>query len=110
MLVWQSGSFATVNIAEEVKAPQKKKIAKELLKEKIKSQSQMNRQQFQIEGYVDSDYVRVVVDNVSKDKLITGQMFLENREAIYVHGEFVDDILHLYGPEGTHFTVIVPKH
>jgi hypothetical protein len=107
MLVWQSGSFATVNIAEEIKAPQKKQTAKGLLKEKIKPQK--NRQQFQIEGYVDSDYVRVIVDNVSKDEIITGQMFQENGEAIYVHGEFVDDVLHLYGPKGRHFTVIVPK-
>ena len=107
MLVWQSGSLAAVNITEEFKAPQKKQLAKRPLKGKILSQTVKNKPS-QIEGYVDSDYVRVVF-HTFKDKLVTGQMFLENAEAIYVYGEVVNDELHLYGPKGKHFTVIMSK-
>ncbi len=109
MLVWQSVSFATVNIAEEIKVSEKKQITNSQGKGKISIHTQKNKQPLQIEGYVDSNYVRVIVDNVSNDKLITGQMFQENEEAIYVYGEFINDELHLYGPKGRHFTVIISK-
>ena len=108
MLVWQSGSFATVNIAEEIKVSEKKQITNSRGKRTISTNKEKNKQQLQIEGYVDSNYVRVIVD-ISKNKLITGQMFLENGDATYVYGEFVEDVLHLYEPEGRHFTVIISK-
>ncbi len=108
MLIWQSGSFATVNIAEEIKVSEKKQLTNSRGKGKVSTKTEKNKQQLQIEGYVDSSYVRVIVD-ISKDKLITGQMFLENGEATYVYGEFVKDVLHLYQPEGRHFTVIISK-
>jgi len=107
MLVWQGGSFATVNIAEEVKEPNKKQLLK-VGKEKISLQTERNKPQIEIEGYVDSNYVRVIVDT-SEDKLVTGQMFRENGKSIYVYGEFVNDELHLYDPKGKHFTVIMSK-
>lgn len=109
MLVWQSGSFAAVNMTEEIKKSEKKQISSSRGKGKVSIHRQKNKQSRQIEGYVDSNYVRVIVDSISNDTLITGQMFQGDKQAIYVYGELINDELHLYGPKGRHFTVIITK-
>lgn len=106
MLIWQGVSFATVNIAEEIKAPLKKTITKDSIKRKIVPQKPSVAKQVQIEGYADSVYVRFIVD-ITKDKMVSGQM-IEEAGATYVYGEIIDGMLHLYDTHGKHYQVIVP--
>lgn len=101
MLAWQSASLAAVNMIKIDKAVDKKQIIKEKVSVK------RSRQQVNIEGYVDSAYVRLVVE-IDNKKRVTGHMWKENEEVMYVYGEIVNDIFHLYEPEGGYFTVIVP--
>ncbi len=62
---------------------------------------------YHIEGYADSNYVKFVLD-VESNKIIAGQMINQDQAAKPVHGEIVDDVLHIYDKNGKHFTVIVP--
>lgn len=107
MLVWQSVSYAAVSIGDNGKAPEQKKTTS-IPKMGEKAARIKNRiHQLEIEGYANSVYVRFVVE-ITNNKLIAGQMFRGKGEAKYVYGESLDGILHLYGPNGEHFTVISP--
>lgn len=108
ILVWQKVSFAEVFFVANDDIPAKKPLIKQHDQKKNKINTTSNKiEQYQIEGYADSKYVRFVVDIANK-KIVSGQMF-KNGKTEYVHGELLDDVLHLYGQAGEHFTVIIPK-
>lgn len=108
ILVWQKVSLAEVFFVANDDIPAKKPLIKKYDKKRNKINITPKKiEQYQIEGYADSRYVRFVVD-VANQKIVNGQM-LKNGTTEYVYGEFVDDVLHLYGQTGEHFTVIIPK-
>lgn len=104
-LLYSSNSTATVTIAEHEKpivvekTPAKKKPLLTIIKKKT--------EQYQIEGYANTTYVRFVVET-TKNNLITGQMFQGGNDE-YVSGEIINNVIHLYGEDGTHYTVILAK-
>ncbi len=63
--------------------------------------------QYHIEGYADSNYVKFVVE-VERNKIIAGQMINDKKSSFPVHGELVDDVLHIYDGKGQHFMVVMP--
>jgi len=106
MLVWQSASFAGINIAEKSTEPERKQKKNTPLTEKKVPRVKSTTQQFEIEGYANSVYVRFVVDVVN-NKRVSGLMFHENGVSSYVYGDIVNGVLHIYDSKGLHFTVIV---
>lgn len=63
-------------------------------------------EQLHIEGYIDKQYVRLVVDIV-KDKLVNGYLFENKGVKRYVYGEKINGVLHIYDSEGRHLTVVL---
>lgn len=82
-----------------LKAP-KKKIA--VMNEAIN--------QLHIDGYIDRNYVRLVVDVESNNNL-TGYIFegRGNQAKTYVYGQKVNGALHMYDKNGRHLTVVLNK-
>ncbi len=108
ILVWQRVGFAEVVFVANGDIPAKKPVIKQYDQKKNKIHRTPSKiEQYQIEGYADSKYVRFVVD-ITNNKIVNGQMF-KNGTIEYVHGEMVDGVLHLYGQTGEHFTVIISK-
>ena len=65
-------------------------------------------EQYQIEGYADSKYVRFVVDIANK-KFINGYQIEKDGAETYVNGELVDGVLHIYDSNSNHLTVILAR-
>ncbi len=107
-LIHYSDSSAAVVFTEHNKVAANTQATNEDKKKVIQHQENPKSiEQYQIEGYVDSKYVRFVVD-VNQDNLLTGLMFTEGSKGRYVTGEFINKVLHLYNEQGGHFTVIIP--
>ena len=104
LMVCQS-SYATISLAEGEPPPAKKLAVKKKINHKIK---QRKNKQYNIEGYVDSNYVRFVVE-LTDNNLIAGQMVRGDGHNVPVSGTLVNGVLHLYDLNGTHFTVVIPK-
>ena len=64
--------------------------------------------QLHIDGYIDSNYVRLIVDIVNGKKL-TGYLFEQTDSKKYVYGEKINGVLHLYDPNGRHLTVVLDR-
>ncbi len=105
MLVWQSVCFAKVKIGDDAGSAAEKKAS---VKKKLSQPIKKHVQQVEIEGYADSRYVRFVVDIVNSTT-VAGQMHGTNGPKSNVHGEIVDGVIHLYEPNGQHYTVIIAK-
>lgn len=109
----QTQAHAKVLFVENEKAGNKSTTANPLNSEDVKKKIQHQKkqpkfQQYEIDGYSDSKYVRFVVD-VSRDNLVMGRMIEKKGPGRAVHGEFIDGVLHLYDRKGKHFTVIMPE-
>ena len=107
----QSQTQAAVSFVEnEEEADNKSTITNtKNIKKKIHHQKKQPKfQQYEIDGYSDSKYVRFVVD-VSRDKQVAGRMIEKKGPGRAVHGEFIDGVLHLYDRKGKHFTIIMPE-
>lgn len=105
-LLYSGYSHATITIANNEEAKKERKNTKPkknniLLVEKNKVE------QYQIEGYADSTYVRFVVET-TKNNLVVGQMIRDGQDE-YISGELIDGTLHLYGEDDTHYTVILSE-
>ncbi len=62
--------------------------------------------QYEIEGYMDKEYVRVVLE-VEKKGRIVGNIYDKAGKGIYVHGEYQEGALYVYDDEGTEYTIVV---
>lgn len=58
----------------------------------------------EIEGYIDTKYVRLVAE-IENNRYITGNIFDKSGKSDYVTGEIVDGVYHLYDSHGAHFTL-----
>lgn len=65
-------------------------------------------EQYEIEGYIDNEYVRLILDVDSK-KNVVGNIYDKLGKETYVHGEYVDGAFHIYDVNGTHFTVLISE-
>jgi hypothetical protein len=88
--------------------PSKPKPAPKKRKAKSRSIKPLPRkiEQYDIEGYIDQQYVRVVLE-VADKQTVVGNIYDSQGKGVYVHGEYLDGALHVYDPEGTHFTIIL---
>lgn len=62
--------------------------------------------QLHIDGYINKNYVRLVVD-IEKNNMLTGYIFEKSNVKTYVYGQKVNGALHMYDENGRHFTVII---
>lgn len=92
--------LADVNIHERPKALPKLKVKTKpkVIPHKVK--------QYEIEGYMDKKYVRVVLE-VEKKGRIVGNIYDKQGKGIYVHGEYQEGALYVYDDEGTEYTIVV---
>jgi hypothetical protein len=104
-LLHSSGSYATVTIAESKKSPAENKVTTEKKNTLLVKNNEV--EQYQIEGYADSAYVRFVVET-TKNNLVAGQM-IQGDHHEHISGEIIDGTLHLYGSGSTHYTVILAE-
>lgn len=105
-MVCQS-SYAKVTLTKKAEPPTNKLVVKEKIKPKY-TIKQYKKRQYNVEGYVDSSYVRFVVE-LTANNLITGQIIQPNGINRAVSGELINGVFHLYDSEGEHFTVIPSK-
>lgn len=79
-------------------------------KRKAKSRSLVPRpraiEQYEIEGYIKSQYIRAVLQ-VANQQSVTGNIYDQQGNGTYVYGKFMNGVLHVYDPAGKHFTIIV---
>ena len=105
-LLHSSNSYSTVTIAKseepiiENLTPKKKPLPSSVIENN-------KVEQYQIEGYVNDQYVQIVVET-TKNNVVVGQM-IQNGKNESVSGEIIDGALHLYGKDGTHYTVMLAK-
>jgi hypothetical protein len=104
-LLHSSGSYATVTIAESKKSPAENKVTTEKNNTLLVKNNEV--EQYQIEGYAESVYIRFVVET-TKNNLVAGQM-MQGDHHEHISGEIIDGTLHLYGKGGTHYTVILAE-
>jgi hypothetical protein len=83
----------------------KEKIAGEKNESQSLSDSRKNR--LDIDGYLNSKYVRLSVD-VKNKKTVTGYLFDKSGTNTYVYGEYAYGALHVYDSKGTHYTIVNP--
>lgn len=62
--------------------------------------------QLHLDGYIDKNYVRLVVD-IEKNNMLSGYMFGKDDARTYVYGQKVNGALHMYDQNGRHFTIIL---
>lgn len=65
--------------------------------------------QLYIDGYIDSKYVRLVVE-FENNKNLTGYLFENNKTKKYIYGEKINNVLYIYNTSGQQFTVILSNH
>lgn len=65
--------------------------------------------QLYIDGYINSKYVRLVVE-FENDKNLTGYLFENNKTKKYIYGEKINNVLYIYDTSGQQFTVILSNH
>lgn len=87
----------TSNATTEIKRP--KKVITKNKKPK----------QLYINGYIDSKYVRLVVEFENENHL-TGYLFEQNKTKKYIYGEKINNVLYIYDPSGQRLTVILAKN
>ena len=63
-------------------------------------------EQYEIEGYMDKKYVRVVLEVENKDRIV-GNIYDKAGKGIYVHGEYQEDALYVYDDEGTEYNIVI---
>lgn len=96
--------LAAVSFSEKPSEKKKKAVRSRSIKP-IRVQPQYV-EQFEVEGYVNQQYVRLVVE-VSDHKTVVGNLYDKSGRGTFVHGEYYHGALHVYDANGRHFTVIV---
>ena len=86
-------------------APKKRKSLSRSIKPKPIPR---NIEQYEIEGYIERKYVRLVLE-VTDQQTVVGNIYDKKGKGVYVHGEYLDGAFHVYDPEGTHFTIILSE-
>lgn len=104
--VIESGGMhlADVNINEKPKDQPKLKT-----KTKTKTNPKViphKIEQYEIEGYMNKKYVRVVLE-VEKKGRIVGNIYDKKGKGIYVHGEYQEGALYVYDNEGTEYIIVI---
>ena len=99
--------LAEINFSEKAPRPSRSTNT-----HKAKSRSLMLQpksrvvEQYEIEGYINQEYIRAVLEVENKQSVI-GNIYDDQGNGTYVHGEYLDGALHVYDNAGTHFTIIL---
>lgn len=76
---------------------------------KVKVKPKYRRiEQLHIDGYIDAEYVRLVIDIVNGKKF-TGYLFEHGDSQMYIYGEKINGVLHIYDENGRYLNVVMSK-
>lgn len=64
--------------------------------------------QYEIEGYANSKYVRISIE-IDENGEIVGNIFNAKGKMTYIHGEHINNSLELYDGNGEQYTIIVTE-
>lgn len=78
-------------------------VKKEQPKEKIET-AKIDR--YEIEGYVDSDKVRIVIE-IDKNQEVVGNMYNSKGTRTYMHGEYINGVFEMYDAKGEHYRILM---
>ena len=78
--------------------------------EKIKPQQieTEERELYEIEGYINSDKVRIVIE-MDKNQEVVGNMYNSKGMQTYMHGEYINGAFEMYDAKGEHYRVLMAE-